>query len=182
MDYAKPTAYILASDLDGTLIPPHPEPDPAVAVFADLFGERRRSLLVYATGRHLELALDGIARTGLPAPDYLICDVGTTLYRPADAGWTPDPDYAQSVRRAFGDTDPLLLRRILESEFPGLTRQEESKQGAFKLSYYVQPDGAAGWVETLTEFLGRQGSRGTVDADCWMWCPRESPRPRPCAT
>lgn len=67
-------------DLDGTLLG---KPDATLAfrrAWQALPGEGR-PVLVYNTGRMLADTLRQLRRTDLPTPDYLICGVGTVIYR-----------------------------------------------------------------------------------------------------
>jgi HAD superfamily hydrolase (TIGR01484 family) len=129
---------VLASDLDGTLIPPA------------LDAERRRDIdgfarhaagagldLAYITGRHLALAMDGIRAAGLPWPARLFCDVGTSLHVRAGDAYVRDETFRRAMADALGDTSIAELRRLLDG-IDGLVLQEEAKQGEFKLSYYLR--------------------------------------------
>jgi HAD superfamily hydrolase (TIGR01484 family) len=134
--------YLLASDLDGTLIPPAGvEDDGGIAELRDAL-EERGGMLAYVTGRHLSLALDGIERHALREPDVLVCDVGTSVYFRRGDRYEPDPLYRARMLTALGAADPASLRRELSS-VQGLTPQEPERQAEFKLSYYapVGPEG-----------------------------------------
>lgn len=126
---------VLASDLDGTLIPPGTTPgDGGVGAFRDAVDGRRDLALTYVTGRHRALALDGIRSSGLPFPRYLACDVGTSLFV-LDAGdYRADPAYADRVASALGAPDMSEVARALRS-VPDLVLQSEERQSPFKLSY-----------------------------------------------
>jgi HAD superfamily hydrolase (TIGR01484 family) len=133
---------MLVSDLDGTLIPSSPDPDSAraIATLGRLRNTRPDLLLAYATGRHLDLALDGVRSHSLPMPDWLICDVGTSVYRRAgrieDAVFEPDTGYAARLERACGVG---VIRKVRE-RFDGLSGvrpQDASRQGRFKVSFDV---------------------------------------------
>ncbi|WP_206199287.1 HAD family hydrolase [Parasulfuritortus cantonensis] len=73
---------LIATDLDRTLIPngAAPESPGARALFARV-AARPDVVLAYVTGRHRALVEAAIAEYGLPVPDYLIGDVGSTVYR-----------------------------------------------------------------------------------------------------
>ena len=91
---------------------------------------------MYVTGRHLELALDGIERFGLPRPDVLACDVGTTVHWRDSSGYVLDASYHARVAGAPGVAPGRQIRDRLEG-LEGLVLQEAEKQAAFKVSYYV---------------------------------------------
>lgn len=130
-------APLLASDLDGTLIAPEPSQRHIDAV-SD-FGERVRArglTLMYVTGRHLQLALSGIDDAGLPRPDVVACDVGTSLYWPVKDGFRLDEEYRAKTESIPGVMTAADIRYLLDRE-PGFRLQEPAKQADFKVSYYV---------------------------------------------
>ncbi len=133
------TRYLLASDLDGTLIPLERDAQRLREV-AELVSAIRASeglRLAYVTGRHLSLAQAGIAELGLPSPDWFVCDVGTSLYRRANGGFEQDPVYLQAMRTAFGGLSGEEVRAAIGA-IEGLDLQEEEKQAEFKVSYYTR--------------------------------------------
>ena len=79
--------HILASDLDGTLIPLEGEPENQADLqrLAEQL-DRHGVTLVYSTGRHFASAAQAIDQFQLPQPDWLICDVGTSIFRRDDGG------------------------------------------------------------------------------------------------
>jgi hydroxymethylpyrimidine pyrophosphatase-like HAD family hydrolase len=76
---------LLATDLDGTLIPLDGEPQNRqdLQTLAALL-ERLGVALIYVTGRHLESVERAIDEHQMPRPDWLICDVGTSIYQHCD--------------------------------------------------------------------------------------------------
>ena len=73
---------VLATDLDGTLLPldGYPENIAALNELAELY-QAGGFKLVYATGRHYESVMDAWDVFNLPLPDWLICDVGTSIFK-----------------------------------------------------------------------------------------------------
>lgn len=133
------TRSLLASDLDGTLIPL--ERDARRLREAEEFVsavEREVNLrLAYVTGRHLSLAREGIAEIGLPEPSWFVCDVGTSVFRRTERGFEPDEGYREAMRAAFGGLSGADIRAAIGA-VDGLELQEEEKQGEFKVSYYSE--------------------------------------------
>lgn len=133
---------MLASDLDGTLIPldGHPENRADLGQLVDELG-RAGMTLTFVTGRHLALVEDAMRRHGLPRPGWLICDVGTSIYQTdQDESSTsgrlrPTSAYADHLAEIVAAWDVDRLHRLL-AEVPGVRKQEAEKQGRFKLSYY----------------------------------------------
>lgn len=139
MERSSATRTLLASDLDGTLIPPTHAPEPLRALRR--FNEKIRAgglCLAYITGRHLELALQGIDAFGLAMPDALACDVGTSIYWRRGDGFEFDRAYQERIAAA-GVPDAGEIAGCLAG-IPGLNPQEEEKQARFKASFYL--DGA----------------------------------------
>ncbi len=133
------TRTLLASDLDGTLIPLEREPQHLRAV-EELVSAVKSAPglgLAYVTGRHLALAEEGIAEVGLPAPDWFVCDVGTSVYRRTDSGFEVDSNYRGEMQDALGVLRSEDVREAL-GELEGLELQEAEKQAEFKISFYTE--------------------------------------------
>jgi len=133
------TRYLLASDLDGTLIPLERDAQRLREV-DELVSAMEASedlMLAYVTGRHLSLAQAGIEDIGLPSPDWFVCDVGTSVYRRTNAGYEADEQYRRAMRTAFGGLSGEEVRAAI-GRFEGLELQEDEKQGEFKISYYTR--------------------------------------------
>lgn len=128
---------LLASDLDGTLIPLERNSQRLreVTEFVGVVDDSVNLRLAYVTGRHLTLAREGIAELGLPSPDWFVCDVGTSVYRRTDGGFEPDEGYREAMRAAFGGLNGAEIRAAIGT-VDGLEVQEQEKQGEFKVSYY----------------------------------------------
>jgi HAD superfamily hydrolase (TIGR01484 family) len=118
------------------------------------------------TGRHHDLAIDGIREHRLPAPELLVCDVGTSVYRAVESGFALDPAYRELMVDALDGADLRSVRARL-MELDTLTLQEEGRQSEFKLSYYtpVGPRGeeVARQVRDRLEELGRFSVVHSVD-------------------
>ncbi len=131
------TVNVLATDMDGTFIPL----DGNQQNVRDLKSlceelEQRRLELVYVTGRHYELVVDAIDHHELPVPQWIICDVGTSIYRSTSTGGHQVlRQYHEDLARIVGDFGVGQLADVL-SKTDELTMQEPEKQGRFKLSYY----------------------------------------------
>ncbi len=155
------TPQVLATDLDGTLIPLDGN-----AQNADDLPRIREQLtlaqmeLIFVTGRHLASILAVMDRAQLPPPGWIIGDVGTSIYRrmtPGSAWAEASPmssatpvtastdeyqlvdEYAEHLRSILGDFGVAQLAQQLRP-IDGLRPQEAEKQSQFKLSYYVQHD------------------------------------------
>ena len=150
------SAPILATDLDGTLIP---LPDDLHNV-RDLRALRRKLVehqvtLIYVTGRHLRSIRQAITEHELPEPDWIIADVGTTIYaRDATGAWNVVEGYATHLEATVAELELTGIRDRL-SELSALKMQEAEKQGRFKLSYYCSRQNMAGLVAQMHALLER---------------------------
>ena len=83
---------LLCTDMDRTLLPNgrQPESPQARRLFQRLVG-RESVVLAYVTGRHRALVEKAIDEYGIPVPDYVIGDVGTTIYEVREGGWIFPP-------------------------------------------------------------------------------------------
>ena len=130
---------VLATDLDGTLIPL----DGNGQNVADLERLSRhlnehQIQLVFVTGRHLASVLGAIDDYRLPCPQWMICDVGTSIYERDEAGeYQLSSGYTDCLAKIAKDCSPTFLIDALRS-VSGLRLQEAEKQGLFKLSFYTK--------------------------------------------
>ncbi len=128
---------LICTDLDRTLLPNGRQPESPMAreTFKRL-ALRPEVTLAYVSGRHRELVEDAIGEYGLPLPDWVIGDVGTTLYRIRSGEWLPWSEWEQDIAADWrgltaSDLQPLFTDML------SLRLQEESKQNRYKLSYYL---------------------------------------------
>lgn len=128
---------VLATDLDGTLIPLKDKAENQTDLVQLESALRENNVtLTFVTGRHLESVQDAIKRYGLPAPDWVICDVGTSIYqRTEDNVFQIAQPYVDHLQRIVGKVSTSQLREEFAS-LESLRLQEEEKQGRFKLSFY----------------------------------------------
>jgi len=126
---------LVTSDLDGTLIPLQPDEEARVALarIRDLVAAGRFRL-AYVTGRHLEHAVDGVHRFGLPIPVAIGSAVGTSVHWLRDGVWVADADYERSIATMPGLAEPAAIRSALRAVSP-LRLQGEAEQARFKVSY-----------------------------------------------
>ena len=129
---------VLATDLDGTLIPLSDcsQNQDDLKRLSKTIREQGIQLL-FVTGRHLSSVEAAIEEFELPSPDWVICDVGTSVFRCTASGtFEPVTQYADRLGEILGMSDIRPLADRLQS-IPDLRLQENEKQGPFKLSYYV---------------------------------------------
>ena len=129
--------FLLCTDLDRTLIPNGIQPESAAA--KELFrrlADLEESTLAYVTGRHRALIEQAIADFDLPQPDFVIADVGTTIYHIDSTGWKQWDEWDAQIAPdwlGMNHDDIYLLLNV----FPVLQLQEKEKQNRYKLSFYI---------------------------------------------
>ncbi len=128
---------LICTDLDRTLLPngSQAESPGARRRFAAL-AARAETTLVYVTGRYRALVEKAIASYNLPLPDFLIGDVGTTIYESTKTGWRHWPDWDEEIARDWQSMGHSALKALF-LDLGELRLQESAKQNRFKLSYYV---------------------------------------------
>lgn len=146
-------ARVLASDLDGTLIP-LPETESNISdlrCIAEHFTASQREL-VFATGRHFESVLDAIQQYQLPTPEWIVCDVGSAIYQRAGSGFLPFEKYSAHLADTAGGLDRALVEKTLSS-IDGLELQSSAHQQRFKISYQSNAETVLELVERINTLL-----------------------------
>jgi HAD superfamily hydrolase (TIGR01484 family) len=154
---------VLATDLDGTLIPLPGSPENHAAL-AEL---RNAGLdIIFCTGRHLSSVLDAISRYDLPEPSWFICDVGSSIYRNQAGRFQLFEAYARHLEDLTVRAGRTEIESLLEG-LPGLGMQQEDHQGTFKISYECVADLTDPLVDRisrlLTDFHIPYAATGSVD-------------------
>ena len=154
-------ALLLCTDLDRTLLPNGPQPEPAQAreLFRRLV-EAGDVTLVFNTGRNHKMVEDAIAQYDLPAPEYVIGDVGTTISRVHRANssleWEVWESWSRHIATDWKRFTHADLVRLLKP-VAGIRLQEDWKQTPYKLSYYLELDGTQqAAVERVREILSKE--------------------------
>ncbi|MCU7880511.1 MAG: HAD-IIB family hydrolase [Candidatus Thiodiazotropha sp. (ex Lucinoma aequizonata)] len=138
---------LVCTDLDRTLIPngPQSESDEAMDRFKQLC-DSKGVVLAYVSGRDQNLMKKAIADYALPQPDYVVGDVGTTLYHVTGADdWNHQLDWEENISRDWNGKSHADLKSLF-SNIQALRLQENEKQNRFKLSYYVSLDQEHQWI------------------------------------
>ncbi|MEZ6060116.1 MAG: HAD-IIB family hydrolase [Planctomycetaceae bacterium] len=138
MEHDKRNQLILATDLDGTFIPLDGSEQNRrdLRTLADEL-QRRNVVLTFVTGRYPESVQQAIDYYKLPAPDWLICDVGTTiLRRDADGRLHHVSEYDDALQQLVGDFSVTQLRRHM-ADVALVRLQSKEDQRPFKASYFV---------------------------------------------
>ena len=146
----------LATDLDGTFLGGS---DTARARLYDWIEANRDSVgLIFVTGRDPHF-ITGMVRDGLPRPDFVVGDVGTTIAEVApDATLHPIADLEAQIAELWADRG-AEVRAALDGQ-PGLTLQPT--QFRYRVSYDMDPEefGAA-----AADIVRRMGLDPLISAD-----------------
>lgn len=129
---------LLCTDLDRTLIPNGPQPESVQARgYLELLISRPEVTLVFVSGRDRSLVEQAITAYQLPCPDFVIGDVGTSIYRVGPKQeWSPMGSWERQIAVDWGGKSASDLQ-IMLNDIEALRPQERSKQNRFKLSFYV---------------------------------------------
>lgn len=129
---------LICTDLDRTLIPNGPQSEsPAARARFAILAARPEVTVAYVTGRHQALVRQAINNYRLPAPDFVIGDVGTTIYRiEPDGSWSRQANWEEEIGADWAGRKHADIKTLLLG-VPTLRLQESSKQNTHKLSYYV---------------------------------------------
>jgi len=142
---------ILATDLDRTLLPNGSWPaDPgAIELFNELT-QRHDVLVVYVTGRNLDLTESAISEFGIRHPHVLIGDVGTSIRLYEQGNWKSHSGWDSHVMQASPRWNADAIRNAVAG-IDGLTEQEREHCGPFKQSYYVDHESKEAILEAVNE-------------------------------
>lgn len=132
---------LLCSDLDRTLIPNGAEAESSQArpLFAGL-ASHPQLRLAYVSGRDKNLVKAAIADFKLPEPDFVIGDVGTTLYHIDGDQWQINQGWQREIGHDWhghGHADITAL--LADMEGKDLELQPPEKQNRYKASYFTDP-------------------------------------------
>jgi HAD superfamily hydrolase (TIGR01484 family) len=134
---------LICTDLDRTLLPngTQPESPKARTIFTRLVS-RPEVYLVYVSGRNLALVQDAIQEYDLPAPLWIVGDVGSTMYKYEGDRWKSWQSWTQQIACDWRGLNAVDLEPWFTdlAEISHLVLQEPDQQSRFKLSYYLPLD------------------------------------------
>ena len=142
---ARQKKWLLCSDLDRTLIPngSQPESPHARSHFRQLI-EHEAIMLCYVTGRDKKLVNEAITYYNLPKPDFVIANVGATIYQLSkqmnedlnNIHWQAWQEWVDVFSHDWKGKSNQDIASLF-ADITELRKQETSKQKTYKLSYYV---------------------------------------------
>lgn len=154
---------LICTDLDRTLLPngEQLESTSARARFKQL-AHHKQVTLAYVTGRHQLLVEQAISEYQLPQPDYVIADVGSSIYEIKQQQWMHQQSWGQKISRDWQDHSAEDLHQLFQP-VKKLQLQEQSKQNTHKLSYYVAlEDDHQQIISTLQQILQQQSIKANL--------------------
>ena len=119
---------LFCSDIDFTLVG-KPEATESFKLTWNALDDKKRPLLVYATGRLYESACNIVKNSSLPVPDYLICSVGTQIYNMQDRKILKE--FEKHLNQSW---DRKVIDKIMKHH-PKIEKQGPQFQNDFKSSY-----------------------------------------------
>ncbi|MEE9396314.1 MAG: HAD-IIB family hydrolase [Methylococcales bacterium] len=129
---------LICTDLDRTLLPngSQLESTNARSYFRTLV-ECPEVTLAYVSGRHQDLVKNAIAEYQLPIPDFVVGDVGTTIYHVGlEQEWELQTAWESEIAKDWGGKRHDGIVALL-TDFQQLRLQEQTKQNHYKVSYYA---------------------------------------------
>lgn len=126
---ARDVALILATDLDGTFLGGSAED--RATLYTWLRAQADTARLIFVTGRDPAFISDLCASGAVPAPEYVIGDVGTTIARFANGAVQPISELESSIAHRWHGMAPLVRTRL--AAVKGLWLQP--KPFRYRLSY-----------------------------------------------
>lgn len=128
---------LLCTDLDRTLIPNgEVRESPDARYYFGKLAALPEVTLAYVTGRDAKLVHDAIAEYDLPLPDFVLGDVGSTIYACSGWHWHRWDVWEAHIAPDWQGYSGAKLAGLLQ-DLPALQLQEPEKQNSHKLSYYV---------------------------------------------
>lgn len=154
---------VLATDLDGTLIPLTGNADHIADLrhLAQLIQQHSVTLL-YATGRHPSSVFEAMAQYQLPMPEWAICDVGTTILQRSATG---DFEFVVAYETHLNELSNHFSAdnvRQLCGAVDGAKLQEPEKQGRFKISFYTDVKQLSGACLAIQSLLKKASAEWSV--------------------
>jgi HAD superfamily hydrolase (TIGR01484 family) len=128
---------LICTDLDRTLLPNGEQAEsPQARQRFHALAQRDNVSIAYVTGRHQVLVQDAIEEFQLPTPNYVLGDVGSTIYEITADEWRIWPDWQEEIAPCWAGFRHDRLAALFD-DINILRLQEAEKQNTFKLSYYA---------------------------------------------
>lgn len=110
------------------------DPHALAAFLGRIHAHRKSTIFGIVTGRRLDDALGTLKRLSIPLPDVLVSGQGTAIHFAPDL--VQDAVWQRHINHQW---NPQEIREILSGQ-PGLKVQPKINQGAYKISYFIDPE------------------------------------------
>jgi HAD superfamily hydrolase (TIGR01484 family) len=131
---------LVCTDLDGTLLPNGDEPESAhVRELLGRFVSEVGGQLAFVSGRNRMLVERAMSEYELPAPHYVVGDIGTSFYEIQGTEWIEVPQWREDLAQDWEGRRAEDLAHLFDG-FAELKRQELIYQHDCKLSFYTPHD------------------------------------------
>lgn len=133
---------IIACDLDRTLLPNGEwEDDGSLIKFYDFVRKNRNNILVYVSGRNLDLYKRAVDDYVIEVPDYFLGSVGTEVFINKDGILESDPEWDRYIKNKHpnwnrGHILQIISEKIIDQN--NFCLQEDGLQNNYKISYYIK--------------------------------------------
>lgn len=128
---------ILATDLDRTLLPNGKQTyDGSMRLFREI-AAGKSIILIYVTGRRVQLVKKAISKYKTPFPKYSICDVGTRIYSIKNRKFSEDKGWGREINKETPGWSINKFKKSLAGIMQ-LRLQEKAAQNRLKLSYCLR--------------------------------------------
>lgn len=128
---------LICTDLDRTLLPNGPQSEcPGARPLLARVVARPEVRLAFVSGRRLALHEEAIAEYDLPIPDYIVADVGASIWRRENHRWVEETSWHDQLAAAWQNRTWREVLPVI-ANVSGLELQEEEAQSAHKLSFNV---------------------------------------------
>ncbi|KNG92168.1 HAD-IIB family hydrolase [Pseudaestuariivita atlantica] len=142
------TRFFLATDLDGTFLGGRAS---AREALYNLVEDNRATIgLIFVTGRDPDFILDLCDTYGVPVPEYVVGDVGTTIARVIEDEIRPIPALEAEIAARWNDAGDRVRAALADA--PGLTLQPTAFR--YRVSYDLDPDAFDPGVLEVIEGMG----------------------------
>lgn len=142
------THLILATDLDGTFLPP--EGGGAASDLYKLIRDNSgKIVLIFVTGRAYESILSLLDDPSIPVPDYIIADVGATILKRHGETFSPVMPLQQEIAEKWPGHDVILSS---VGSLAGLQRQEVPQER--RCSFFYESEAVLPVVQEIGRTLG----------------------------
>ncbi len=132
----KHSLRVLATDMDGTIIPLRDEQpffDALDTIRARLDGDPATKL-IFVTGRRYATVKHAMEDYPLPTPDWIISDVGTSLYEHIGSDWKLSTEYVETMAAIVHGWDHERIFAFVEP-IHEMWPQDPEHQQRFKASF-----------------------------------------------